>query len=468
MEDIHRYFGKHGLWEKYLIHKSPTLDVTEIWSHVSSTDIVVEDKSISSLDLENWLGEDTEKLILSENHHRIVRLVWVGENPKTSRSGPSANDLSRILEAWNMQHAFAYGQSCYAGVSELPLYDGFRNFTVTYHPKLAMTWAHRVANDGRRSTQGIIFAGGEQRIEITSTLKSRWSSTLASHAMFPTFICSLVLTGEFDATAGSIKSNVREVEVRTGHHRFSHRQEKPAAGELGHLSAQMSGCAAKLANGTRKLKVVAALHEFILKYLKEDQIPTPTTLYNEYETGDLKSSGSGQSACTSSLYGEDVSGKELLTYYVEQMQHRLQMQFIDNEYVQQRVQVQIAALFHLIAQQDNAIAFETASSTRSIAYSSQQDSSSMKMLALVAMFFLPPSFVAALFSTPVFDWDAAAQSEDMNSIGVSIRPQFKLFWAITLPVTALTFVVYGAGLLSQKRQQRASRQPTTKTQGAVL
>jgi hypothetical protein len=459
--DIHRHFGSHSLWDKYSVPKSPTIDVTEVWGHDSSGSLVVENKTLSSMDLVNWLNEAPEKFLLSETHRRIARLVWVGENPKTSRWSPSRSDLSHILETWNIQHAFDYAQSCFAGVSALPQLDGVRSFTTTYHPKLAIAWSHGATGSVGNSTQGVMFAGAEQRVELVRTLESRWTFELAAHAMFPAFLCSLVLASEFDATAGGIKSDVREVEVRTGHHRFSHRQEQPAAGELGHLSARMSGCAAKLANGTRKLKVVAALNEFILEHSGDEQC-TNSRGRDELVAWGSKLEPTRHSSATISSDSHAGSGKSLLTHHIRLMQHRLQMQLVDNEYVQQRVQVQIAALFHLIAQQDNSIAFETASSTRSIAHSSQQDSSSMKMLALVAMFFLPPSFVAALFSTPLFDWDAASQTADHESIGVGIRPQFKLFWAVTIPITALTFVVYGMGILVQKRKLNASQRLTSK------
>ncbi|KAK1765327.1 hypothetical protein QBC33DRAFT_612626 [Phialemonium atrogriseum] len=426
MDDIHRHFGSHSLWEKYDVAKSPSFDVTELWSsHDGSDSLEAEHRTLSSADLHNWLDELPHKSFHGEAHVRTARLLWVGENPKTWRWGPSTKDLEHILDTWKLQHAVDYARSCFAGVSALPPQDGARCFTVTYHPKLAFAWSYTVS-DGRPHMQGVIFAGAEQRGELLDSLECRWSAALAGQPMFPALLCSLVLAGEFDATAAAIKSDVREVEVRTGHHRFSHRQERPAGGELGDLSAKMSGCAAKLANGTRKLKVVEALNEFMLGHSR----------------GGARGDDGG------------VDAGEMLSHHVRLMKHRLQMQLVDNEYVQQRVQVQIAALFHLIAQQDNAIAFANASSIRSIAQSSQDDSSSMKMLALVAMFFLPGSFVAALFSTSLFDWDGAARSDDRSSIGIGLRPQFGLFWAVTLPLTAVTFGLYTVWIISQRRKRK--------------
>jgi hypothetical protein len=76
----------------------------------------------------------------------------------------------------------------------------------------------------------------------------------------------------------------------------------------------------------------------------------------------------------------------------------------------------------------------------------------MKTLALVALAFLPGNFVAALFSAPLFDWDRV-QNADLSSIGVGLKPQFNLYWAITGPLTVLSFVIYVGWLLLQRRQR---------------
>jgi uncharacterized BrkB/YihY/UPF0761 family membrane protein len=75
-----------------------------------------------------------------------------------------------------------------------------------------------------------------------------------------------------------------------------------------------------------------------------------------------------------------------------------------------------------------------------LAESQHRDSLSMKTLAIVTMFFLPGSFVSALFSTSMFDWDSVNPSS--NSIGVRPTPQFGLYWAITIPLTIITFMLF--------------------------
>ena len=87
-----------------------------------------------------------------------------------------------------------------------------------------------------------------------------------------------------------------------------------------------------------------------------------------------------------------------------------------------------------------------AKSSESIAWSSYKtarstyrDSSSMKTLAIVTMFFLPGNFVSAMFSMPMFEWTEINPAS--SYIGVGLLPQFSLYWAITILLTLATFML---------------------------
>ncbi|KAH6848419.1 hypothetical protein B0I37DRAFT_163950 [Chaetomium sp. MPI-CAGE-AT-0009] len=451
MHDLYRHYGTRSVWEKYDVPKCPVVEVTELWVEEdddNQSTAVLETKTVNSTDIDSWLEEPPRRFLPGGACTRAVRLVWVGEDRKNVRASPSTKTLERLSEEWGLRDALDYARGCFAGVSAVEPDGDKQVFTVAYHPKLVAAWRHTADNssDSMSQIQAIIFAEGEERVELRRILESKWTASSAKHPMFPALLCSLVLAHGLDSTLEDIKAAVREVEARTGHHRFaSRRQTQPAAGELGSLSAQMSGCAAKLANGTRKMKVVEAINEFISQH----NSPRPTTA-QEQGAISLTHTNTMDRSIGDPGYGFSAS-------YLNLLRHRVQMQAVDTAYVQQRVQIQIAALFHLIAQQDNAIAFDTASATRSIAASSLQDSSSMKMLALVAMFFLPGSFVAALFSAPLFAWDEAVAAGGM---AVGTRPQFALFWAVTAPLTALVFVLYGVWMCVQSRRERKKKQST--------
>lgn len=87
-----------------------------------------------------------------------------------------------------------------------------------------------------------------------------------------------------------------------------------------------------------------------------------------------------------------------------------------------------------------------------MAVASKRDSSAMKTIAALTMFFLPATFVAvsipkkniyrplsnlngqAFFSMPLFDWNG----ETGERPGAS--PLIWMYWVITVPLTAILFV----------------------------
>jgi hypothetical protein len=72
--------------------------------------------------------------------------------------------------------------------------------------------------------------------------------------------------------------------------------------------------------------------------------------------------------------------------------------------------------------------------TRTDATVNKRDSSSMKVIAIMTMAFLPATFFATLFSVPSLKWDADAPSV--------IQPSFWVYVACTLPTTVLVFLVW--------------------------
>lgn len=112
-------------------------------------------------------------------------------------------------------------------------------------------------------------------------------------------------------------------------------------------------------------------------------------------------------------------------------------------------------LLELIARHANSVSHELSVMTTKLAQRSYEDSLSMKTLAVVTMLFLPGSFVSALFSTELFEWD----KRDLGSQDLSVppTPQFTLYWIITIPLTLLTFIVYALWLRVEKRHGPRTR-----------
>ena len=92
--------------------------------------------------------------------------------------------------------------------------------------------------------------------------------------------------------------------------------------------------------------------------------------------------------------------------------------------IKERMALQLNVLYNVVAQMDNRISAE-------LAASAGRDSTSMKILAFISAAFLPGSFVAAIFSMNMFDW----QQTDPHAV---LSDRFWIYWSITVPLTVVT------------------------------
>lgn len=86
---------------------------------------------------------------------------------------------------------------------------------------------------------------------------------------------------------------------------------------------------------------------------------------------------------------------------------------------------------------------EDAAAGVTLAAKAKRDASSMKTVAIMTMAFLPATFFAAVFSMPSLEWDKP---------GV-VTWSFAVYWALTVPVTALVFGIWL--LIAHKKRIRA-------------
>jgi hypothetical protein len=119
---------------------------------------------------------------------------------------------------------------------------------------------------------------------------------------------------------------------------------------------------------------------------------------------------------------------------------------IETASLQARASIQIQGLFNIIAQREQELTRKLArdniqltqatlhlgEATRQIAEDSKRDSTSMKAIAAVTMFFLPGTFAASLFAMPIFRWNASSGNDVVSH-------RIWVYWAVTIPLTLVTF-----------------------------
>ena len=98
--------------------------------------------------------------------------------------------------------------------------------------------------------------------------------------------------------------------------------------------------------------------------------------------------------------------------------------------IKERMALQLNVLYNFVAQLDNQTSAE-------LAASASRDSTSMKILAFISALFLPGSFVSAMFSMDLFDWNQQDEGEVLSK-------KFWIYWAVAVPLTALTVLGWAA------------------------
>ncbi|KAK5992348.1 hypothetical protein PT974_05752 [Cladobotryum mycophilum] len=443
MDELYEKLGILNLWGDSVSSDQTSFEVTEGWLNHKSGKVKHKNRPVHSDNLTSWLAEES-KVVGDETQSLVMRLVWVGVDVKGKKVLLSESVKQVLLQTFGLEKAFSYAQSCITNVSAFsPSQEqpGQRAYSFCYVPKVASVWSHsrfetQAPTDRPFLTQGLVFLQGQERETLSVFMNRPWNASLYGNAMFPAFLFSLLLSAQIHQTEATIKTDVRAIESRTGHHMFASRDVGEAATEeIGQLSAQTNGHATKLASVVRKSKMIENLLDFVTRNLQEEDVAQAAARVPQ------------------------TDGCRFLKNHVDILRDRLAMQTVDTDFTLKRVQIQINALAAIISRNDSLSNISLSKSQREIALHSYRDSSSMKTLAIVTMFFLPGSFISALFSTQLFDWESVDASS--NSMGVKANPQFKLYWVITISLTVVTFLLYFLWLWFLKRQRDQIHQDTS-------
>ena len=102
------------------------------------------------------------------------------------------------------------------------------------------------------------------------------------------------------------------------------------------------------------------------------------------------------------------------------------------------------------SRRDQALSVQIARASTTIALESRRDASSMKTIAAVTMSFLPGTFVSSCFAMPLFNWDGRGG-------GGVVNPRIWVYWAVTIPLTLLTFFVWWAWFRYRNKREIAAK-----------
>lgn len=325
MDDIYEKISIFNSVFESKCSESDFFEVTELWRQESTGVITEFSGPVFATNLSTWLAEESRITADGQHQSLVLRLVWAKASVSNRVISLSLSEpmKTKLLDTFGLNLAFNYFSTSINGIDEFPRHQGpiadQQSYAFCYMPKLAAIWSHkkfRPPSVRAGATYGIVLAEDSQQKNLKKLLKSSWHASLPGHAMYPAFLFSFLLGTEIDRTQAGLKPRIHEVELRTGYYVFkTKRPEKAATGQLGQLSAEMSGSATKLASVQRKGCTLDTLMEFVMDALKaEEKQSSPS------------------------------EGDVLLKHHIGVLQQRLKMQMLDTEYTLKRVHIQIEAV----------------------------------------------------------------------------------------------------------------------------
>jgi hypothetical protein len=89
---------------------------------------------------------------------------------------------------------------------------------------------------------------------------------------------------------------------------------------------------------------------------------------------------------------------------------------------------EIQLAFNVVSQDDARASVEIAKATKA-------DSQAMKATSFIALVFLPPTYISAVFSTTFFDYGADAKSW-------AVSEKLWIYWAFVIPMTLASVIIW--------------------------
>ncbi|KAK4937917.1 hypothetical protein LTR10_021558 [Elasticomyces elasticus] len=369
MATLYHYFSEKGRVGGPWTHSTrDSVRVSEVWEHrdgraqrYSSQSMVLSESNVKKW-LETPDGHDTSSCTGDGSSVRRLRIVWIPRLVQNRMFDVSEAIFKVVHDITELALAQKYCETTSAGIGTVPNLSKTRILQhFSYQPKISLVWTA----DVKCQLTTMICSADEPKLSILEGLiNQEFAQRVAGHPLAGALFSMVLFTQEIQDTQEAIKQQVRHVEVRTGHHDWKSRVEKPALGDLVALAAKMSGCETRIGSCLRKQSV---LNEMIAFF--------------EKDSGDIGISEK-----------DDEIPHELLALVLESvaiLKRRAAAQEIDTTFIQRRVRTQIDAIYHLVQENDAWSANEMARDCKLLAMASQHDSASMKCIAVVTMFFLP-------------------------------------------------------------------------------
>lgn len=269
MATIYHYLNQQGKAEdSWCFSTRDSLQVSEVWElarkgPIQARPYLCKSFEIPHHDVKKWLHVPAKDLSSNAATGRTCRLriIWIPRLVQ-KRIIDANQDLFRSTHrSWGLDLAQAFCETSSSGIGSIVGQDQTRyTHYFNYHPKISMSWA----SDPEALYSTAICVAEVSKIKLLQgMLDEKFAQQISGHRMALALLCTALFSLETQETQETIKGQVRQVEVRTGHHDWKTRAEPPALGDLIALAAKMSGCESRLGSCLRKQRVLTELVTFV-------------------------------------------------------------------------------------------------------------------------------------------------------------------------------------------------------------
>ncbi|KKY14586.1 hypothetical protein UCRPC4_g06715 [Phaeomoniella chlamydospora] len=153
------------------------------------------------------------------------------------------------------------------------------------------------------------------------------------------------------------------------------------------------------------------------------------------------------------LFDSDVRGKQECSQLQDMMDviwDYTHVHLFDADTLAQRLANQMQSIFQLTNQRDSRANLAIADFNNELAWQAHGANSSMRTIAFVSLLFLPGTFVASFFDTPMFNW---VPSEGK----VLVAEPFWIYWTVSGLLTLILCAGWAQYLQSKRKWDRRHR-----------
>ena len=278
-----------------------------------------------------------------------------------------------------------------------------------------------------RATRGFIFHINDEGHRSASYVLESLTALAPdhSHSLLPALLTLEIEHAEMRVWVDEQLAILMRLQIQTGHHYYSyapfhdedHDEEHDDGSDsvepdLTLLSRKAGGIAVNITTSTLCLQRILDLADFVLdeaRMYEQNARSAPQPGHRSQTIDMLINRASTAKRCTKGLLAESEASKH-------------------------KAMIVVQTMLSLTAQQDQRLSMGIAEDSRTLARKATRDSTSMKAIAAVTMCFLPGTFVASLLAMPMFDWH--------EGVARSVNRHFWIYWAVTLPLTALVICAW--------------------------